>query len=325
LSAYIEGNVGIDGGRGFVGLGNTAEGDAEYQYLWKNGSIQDNIVSDVQREGECHFALCGGENYTISGNKLARVGRPSGDEDGNEPIYTKATHSIIEGNSFDHCGSHLIMLKGQDKGADNPDKSSPYGYGNIVRGNMAWGEGGTLCKPYTGDLLIEGNTAEGLDSLVSGGSNVAPIVVRNNMGTGLLRGGMTITGRAAHSVRGNVIHLAENPETIQTGITYRGDADGPARNASIVGNEIYGAGVLHSSSRGISLYCGSDLHYEIDGLLISNNRVRHLPYGIWSKGSGLPTFVGDGAWVRDNWLGPISSGIKDDPLTVCKGNRDSGA
>ena len=309
--ADLSGNRGSFGGRAFIGLGNTAEGDRENQHLWRNGSITRNTVSDIQRVGECHFALCGGENFTISENDLTRVGAPGSSENGNEPIYTKATHSIIEGNRFDSCGSGLITLKGLDRDYDG-GKTSPSGYGNIVRGNIAWGAESVMIRTYTGDLLIEGNQCEGLNSFASCGSNLAPVVIRGNQCTGMVRGGLTISGRASHVVDGNLIRLSDSG-TIQTGITYRGSADGPALNGSITGNQIFGDGGGHPSSRGMSLWQGNDLHHAIDGLEISGNRVSGLPFGIWSKGSGLPDFTGGGAWIHHNWFSTptdASSGIK---------------
>lgn len=321
--ALICRNTGSGGGRCFVGLGNTAEGDAENQHLWKCGVIEDNVVSDVQRQGECHFALCGGENFTISNNRLTRVGAPGTNEDGNEPIYTKARHSFIESNSFDTCGSSLIALKGLDRGYDG-EKSSPYGYGNLIAGNKAWGSESVMIRSYTGDLLIQGNQCEGLALFASSGSNLSPVMTQGNQCTNMSRGGITISGRASHVVDGNLIRLADR-DYIQTGISYRGSPEGPATNCSITGNQIHGGGGDHAGSRGISLWQGNDIHHQIDGLEISGNRVSGLPCGVWSKGSGLPEFVGSGAWIHHNWFAtPVdaSSGIKGGANVTFENNHE---
>ena len=160
------------------------------------GNVMDTITGPTEvingAGHEVHGVLAYGTNINILGNTVRNLnaGRD------HEAIYTKARHSVIAGNTVEHCGSG-------GGGADIANKGGEFSVGNLVQGNKVISD-----LPGTGIFIAGGcvvlgnhvqktNGANGIDVYPLG----HPAVVANNYsetrhGAAIYVNGGDHTGRA---------------------------------------------------------------------------------------------------------------------------------
>ncbi len=335
-SALVTGNRVTKCSSSAISVGSTSPPYTDDPSRWKKAVISNNVCTDLVSSGKAsdvHGVIAGGREISINQNHIQNVRNGGGT--GAEGIYTKALYSEVCHNTLVDAGEReaAITMKGARGG--KLMAARPSGYGNRICNNTILGPRrnkplGRGITTFMGDVLIANNYFENLTGAirVGGPAEEGGVLITGNMMKGISDMAIVYAGSASNvSVIGNTISLRPNGNN-QDGILMRrrkGHAGDEVEDWVIKDNLIRAEDSKRPMKRGISIVCEKEERLQLDGLVIANNHLSHLNFGIWSKASHMPVIEKDGAWIHGNYFNScrqdVASALLDDPKHIIVENN----